>query len=64
MKNKSKSIKGIKRARKIHDMETASILEHEDAFAMNEHLTDPKQSIPRPRSDLPKNKHHGSIHES
>mgnify|MGYP006274464781 CR=1 FL=1 len=46
---------GIRAMKKLHDMETASILEHVDAFEKHEELADPKQSTPRPRSDLPKN---------
>lgn len=61
--NRRNSMKGMQRMKELHDMETAGIIEHVDAFAMEEHLADPKQSIPRPRSDLPKNRAHDSIHE-
>lgn len=61
--NRRNSIKGMQRMKELHDMETAGIIEHIDAFAKNEQLADPKQSIPRPRSDLPKNRAHESIHD-
>jgi hypothetical protein len=46
----------------LHSLEAEGIVEKVDAWDMNEALQDPEQGLPRPRSDLPKNQHHQSIH--
>lgn len=62
-KNDLRSQKGMERMRHIHDLETENIVNTVDVWEMNEALQDPKQALPRPRNDLPKNKHHQSIHQ-
>ncbi|MCK4259468.1 MAG: hypothetical protein KAX49_10845 [Halanaerobiales bacterium] len=57
-RNRYRSIEGMIKMKKLHDMETAGVIEHIDSHYMNEALADPKQSLPRPRSDLPKNNCH------
>ena len=63
-KNDLKAIKGIKRAKELHTIETENVIDLMDTVVMNEHMADPKKSTPKARSDLPKNKHHESIHDS
>lgn len=53
---------GVERMSMLHSLEAEGIIDKVDAWDRNEALQDPKQALPRPRSDLPKNKHHESIH--
>lgn len=64
-KNDERSKEGMLRDRMLHSLEAEGIVEKVDAWKMNEAsiLQDPEKALPRPRSDLPKNKHHQSIHE-
>lgn len=63
MDEKKLQEQGIQRMNQLHNMETERIIENVDADDMEEASDDPKQSLPRPRNDLPKNKHHQSIHQ-
>lgn len=60
--NNAKAQKGMEQMSIVHSLEAEGLVDTVDAWDMNEGLQDPKQSLPRPRSDLPKNKHHESIH--
>lgn len=61
-KQDARAEQGIKRMRMIHHLEAEGVVERADAWDRNEAMQDPTQSLPRPRSDLPKNGSHESIH--
>lgn len=56
MKQLKRTSKGIKRARKIKDLEVARELGINDELEKNTRYQDPEQSTPDARSDLPKGK--------